>query len=184
MSRNVTITLLIIWTLFITSCSPKGDELTKIEPSPTGTDDSKIPLTIQIPEIVSFQEIGLHKDWRLGDSFDYPTDRGIFRNERELKEVWAHMVNAWKELGYSGDRAENPPVMPVIDFNNYYVIWYSSYDSGAFVRINEIFEFEDSVQVNMTLIKSDIIIRDLNLWTMPKSEKNVHFVEEIVYEYI
>src|SRR3989338_2757013 len=153
MSRKILAISLISWAIFITSCTVEYNKSTKIEPPSIRTDNLLLPQIGGIPKIVPFREVELHEDWGLGDSFDYSVYKGIFRDEKELKDVWVHMVNAWKESGYSGDRAKNLPVMPIIDFNEYSVIWYANYGSGtSLVIMNEILEFKDIVQINITLV--------------------------------
>jgi len=175
MSKIILFLFLGVIISFVISCSPKEIKSTQ----------TQLPQAIGEPEVVPFQEIELHEDWILGDSFDYSKYKGIFHNEKEFKDVWTHIVNAWKELGYSNDKAKNNPVMPVIDFNKYSVIWYANRGSGAsFVTINEILDFKDVVQVNITLVHSDYLTRVLNLWTIPKTEKSVNFAEETEYNFI
>ena len=137
------------------------------------------------PNNISFQKVDLHADWRLKQSYDYSTHRGIFHTEADLKKVWKYMVNAYDEV--SGlpfpKNLNQPPVMPEIDFDKYFVVWYTNGGSGAsFVTMNKVVEYQNLIEAHLTLFYSDFGSSHLNLWTIPKTEKGIRFVETKEYE--
>lgn len=136
------------------------------------------------PKPVSFEKINLHGDWRLKSSFNYSTCKGIFRNENELKKVWGSMVNAYDELQMFWEKKhENQPIMSIIDFSTYSVIWYADRCSNAsFTTMKEVLEYNDFIQAHVVPFYSDFGSTHLNLWTILKTEKEVRFVETKEYE--
>lgn len=140
--------------------------------------------TIDTFKEVSFEEVELHQDWALKKSFDYSTYRGVFYNEAELKQVWADMINVWDEhSGLPIKTNPNQPIMPIIDFEKYSVIWYADRGSRAsFVTLNKVLERTDILEAHVALFYSDFGSSNLNLWTIPKTEKSVRFVESREYD--
>lgn len=136
------------------------------------------------PSEISFQKVDLHSDWRLKQSFDYSTYSGIFRTEAELQSAWRHMVNAYDEVsGLPFPKNPNQPVMPKVDFDKYSVIWYADRGSNAsFVKMNKVVEYQNLVEAYLTLFYSDFGSSHLNLWTIPKTDKEIRFVETKEYE--
>ena len=151
-------------------------------PSISTTTNQKDP--IGEPKPVSFEKVSLHSDWRLKSSFNYSTCKGIFRNENELKRVWGSMVNAYDELqAFWEKKHENQPIMPIIDFPKYSVVWYADRCSDAsFTTMKEVLEFNDFIQAHLIPFYSDFGSSHLNLWTIPKTDKEVRFVETKEYE--
>jgi len=135
-------------------------------------------------ETLSLEEITLHPDWRLGRSFDYSRYHGILHTELELSELWTHMVNAWDEhYGFQKAKRENQPVTPHVDFDTQSVIWYADRGSNAsFVRASKAVEYEDLIEVHITIYHSDFGSSRLNLWTIPKTNKAIRFVETHEYD--
>jgi len=136
------------------------------------------------PKSVPFEKVNLHSDWRLKSSFNYSTYKGIFRNENELKKVFGSMVNAYDELQAFWEKKHEPqPVMPVIDFSKYSVIWYADRGSNAsFTTLKEVLEYDDFIEARVTPFYSDFGSSHLNLWTIPKTDKDIRFVETKEYE--
>ena len=128
---------------------------------------------------IPFEKLNLHTDWQLKSSFNYSIHKGLFQNEGELKKVWAYMINAWDEQSaFWKKRQANQPVMPTIDFEKYSVIWYADRGTNAsFVTLDEVLEQADFLQAKVTLVYSDFGSSHLNLWTIPKTNKTVRFVE-------
>ena len=136
------------------------------------------------PKSVSFEKINLHSDWRLKSSFNYSTCKGVFRNENELKKVWGSIVNAYDELqAFWEKKHENQPIMPIIDFSKYSVIWYADRcNNASFTTMKNVLEFNDFIQAHVIPFHSDFGSSHLNLWTIPKTDKEIRFVETEEYE--
>ena len=136
------------------------------------------------PNKILFQEANLHADWRLKESYDYSIYSGIFRTEVELKNVWKYMVNAYDEVsGLPFPKNPNQPMMPQIDFDKYSVVWYADNGSNAsFVTMNKVVEYQNLIEAHLTLFYSDFGSSHLNLWTIPKTDKKIRFVETKEYE--
>lgn len=145
---------------------------------------TKISTSIGDHRSIAFEKIGLHSDWRLRKSFDYATHKGVFRSESALKQVWADMINAWDEQKFFWQRKhDNQPVMPTVDFSKKSVLWYGDRGGGAsFVTMKKVLEFDDVIEAHLVLFHSDFGSSHLNLWTVPKTDKPVRFVETSEYE--
>ncbi|TSC75236.1 MAG: hypothetical protein G01um101430_559 [Parcubacteria group bacterium Gr01-1014_30] len=136
------------------------------------------------PREISFQKVDLHTDWRLKKSYDYSIYRGIFRTEAELKNIWKYMVNAYDEVsGLPFPKNPNQPVMSEVDFDKYSVVWYADRGSNAsFVTMKKMVEYQNLIEAHLALFYSDFGSSHLNLWTIPKTEKEIRFVETKEYE--
>ena len=130
------------------------------------------------------QPVKLDDAWRLGFSFTCSPCYGVFRTAAELERVWASMVNAWDEhRGFRGPRERNQPIMPTIDFERSSVLWYADFaGSASWTTLQDVVEYPDALQADVTLFHSDFGSRHLNLWTIPKTAKPVRFVEQHEYE--
>jgi hypothetical protein len=126
---------------------------------------------------VPFQTIGFNSAWQLDSSYNYSQYRGIFYTQAELKNVWKYMANAYGS-GSAAQSQGGEPVMPQIDFSKYSVIWYAVRGSNASaVTVNKVVETTDTIEVYATLLYSDYGSNGLNLWTVPKTDKPVRFIE-------
>jgi len=163
---------------FLKDCLPKIGTWQPIE---TATNQQE---PVSEPRPVQFEKVNLHSDWWLKSSFNYSTCKGIFRNENEFKKVWGSMVNAYDDLqAFWEKKHENQPVMPIIDFSKHSVIWYADRCSNAsFTTMKEALEYDDFIQAHVIPFYSDFGSSDLNLWTIPKTEKEIRFVETKEYE--
>jgi len=153
--------------------------------TPITQPETEVPIaSVGEPQSVSFKKVDLHSDWRLKSSYNYSTYKGTFQNENELKKVWGSMVNAYDELqAFWEKKNENQPVMPVISFNKNSVIWYADRGvSASFVTMDEVIEYDDFIEAHIVLFYSDFGSSHLNLWTIPKTDKPVQFIETREYE--
>ena len=163
---------------FLQDCLPKIGTWQPIE---TATNQQE---PVSEPREVQFDKVNLHSDWRLKSSFNYSAYKGIFRNENELKKVFGSMVNAYDELQAFWEKKHEPqPVMPIIDFGKYSVIWYADRGSNAsFTTLKEVLEYDDFIEARVIPFYSDFGSSHLNLWTIPKTDKEIRFVETKEYE--
>ncbi|MBP9728195.1 MAG: hypothetical protein KBD27_02330 [Candidatus Moranbacteria bacterium] len=166
---------------FLKDCLPKIGTWQPTETISATTNQQK---PISEPQPLIFEKVNLHSDWRLKSSFNYSTYKGIFRNENELKKVFGSMVNAYDEQQAFWEKKHEPqPVMPVIDFSKYSVIWYADRGSNAsFTTLKKVLEYNDFIEAQVTPFYSDFGSSHLNLWTIPKTDKEIRFVETKEYE--
>ena len=79
-------------------------------------------------------------------------------------------------------KTNNEPV-PEINFSKYSVIWYANRGSGAsFVESIEVIGELDKVVTKIGVYYSDFGSSHLNLWKIPKTNKDVVFEESKKYE--
>jgi hypothetical protein len=87
--------------------------------------------SVKWPKIIVFQEITSNNfSPRLNDFFDYSLFRGVFRNEQELKEIWKYVTDKIYDKNL---KQFVQPILPVVDFSKYSVVWYADYGSKASV---------------------------------------------------
>jgi|TARA_Y100000310_G_scaffold90331_1_gene87612 hypothetical protein len=149
--------------------------------------ENTTPKNIDLQECdsINFENIELNPDWRLKQSFDYSRygGMGIFHNDKEFDKIFSHMINAYKEVGSKGERAKKEPVKPIINFDEYSVIWYADRISQAsFSGLSNVLECEGVIVANMTLFYSDFGSSHLNLWKIKKINKKINFIENKIYE--
>lgn len=124
-------------------------------------------------EELTFQKVSLAIDLVLKEAFEsYPTSRGLLQTEAEFQIIWAFMEN-WR----TRSRVKNPN----IDFTQYSVIWYATKRDASFVEVEKVEEFSDFVEVKVVIIQSDFLTRELFLWTIPKTTKEIRFIERMEF---
>ena len=133
---------------------------------------------------VQFEKIELHNDWRLTLSHIFSPCKGVLRREDELKEIWEFMINVYNELQAPWEKKnENQPVMPVINFSKHSVIWYADQCGNAsFTNMKEVIEYDNYIQAQVVSFHSDFGSSNLNLWIIPKTDKEIRFIETKKYE--
>jgi hypothetical protein len=141
--------------------------------------------TINAQEVknLNIEKINISSDLRLEGRFDYTIYYGVLQSQKELDDIWAHLVsikndahewNRWLPM-VKGD----VPSPPRIDFEQYSVVWYATEGKGvSFVDTIEARDYPDKIMVKVTAVHSDYLTNELNLWKIPKVNKTVLFEEK------
>ncbi len=142
-------------------------------------DDSK---KIGILRHIKAEKVEINADLRLKDRFDYSTYYGVVHSQIELNRLWSQLINIQRKFYQLNARVPKPPQ---IDFGKHMVIWFA--DRGvhaSFVQSLEITENEERNSLNaiVYVFHSDFGSSNLNLWKIPKTDKEIIFKVEHKYD--
>lgn len=152
----------VIITLVI-ACSPHpGPEVNLTTAEPQGE-----------PRAILFERIGYYEDWYLDGGGGDLEGRGVLNSESELSRLW-------DDLHTFASTESDKPQMPSIDFQRYVVLWYDVREVFAIsAEMNSVLEFENLIEVHLTISTTDYNNNDLYLWIIPRTGKDIRLVETI-----
>jgi len=142
-------------------------------------DDSK---KIGIPRHIKAEKVEINADLRLKDKFDYSTYCGVVHSQIELNRLWSQLINIQRKFYQLNARVPKPPQ---VDFSKHMVLWFAERGVHAsFVQSLEITENEEknSLNVIVYVFHSDFGSSNLNLWKIPKTDKEIIFKVEHKYD--